>query len=256
MATCPQCQLANPDGAETCARCGHGWRSAGTPIHGTGEATILRGEAGGASLACPLPPPMTEPIQTPIPSPQYTTPQLQAVATIPLRASRIAAASAGTSAPGSTHAGPRTLVSAAPVTEVTVRQRPAADPIPSTFTLPSATPVPAVPPASLLRPKLVVLRGERVGVEYPLYEGRNTIGRFVDRPVDIDLLSQESEVQVWCSRVHAVFTFKHGDVRVDDLNSLNGTWVNGVRITPGHPRVLKPGDVVQIGTVQLRFVVD
>ena len=44
------------------------------------------------------------------------------------------------------------------------------------------------------------------------------------------------------------------DVAVEDLNSLNGTWVNGVRIHPGQRRPLKPGDVLQIGTVQMKLV--
>src|SRR5262249_26867382 len=37
------------------------------------------------------------------------------------------------------------------------------------------------------RPKLVVLRGVKLNVEYPLYEGANFIGRADEKPVDIDL---------------------------------------------------------------------
>jgi hypothetical protein len=110
------------------------------------------------------------------------------------------------------------------------------------------------PPAPSIRPKLVVLRGSRIDTEYPIYEGRNTVGRFADKPVDIDLVSQESTEQIWCSRQHAVITFDKGNVTIEDLNSLNGTWVNGVRIYAGQPRQLRPGDVVQIGTVQMKLV--
>jgi hypothetical protein len=114
-------------------------------------------------------------------------------------------------------------------------------------------PVP-VPLSTQVRPKLVVLRGLRIDMEYPVYEGRNTIGRFADKPVDIDLMNQESVEQIWCSRQHAVITCESGTVAVEDLNSLNGTWVNGVRIHPGQRRPLKPGDVLQIGTVQMKLV--
>lgn len=115
---------------------------------------------------------------------------------------------------------------------------------------------PPPPPAEQgARPRLVVLRGMRIGVEYPIYEGRNTVGRFADKPVDIDLISQESPEQIWCSRRHATFTLDNGVVAVEDLNSLNGTWVNGARIFPGQPRQLQPGDVVQVGTVQMKLVV-
>jgi hypothetical protein len=113
-------------------------------------------------------------------------------------------------------------------------------------------PTPA--PAPTVRPKLVVLRGMKIGFEYPVYEGRNTVGRFADKPVDIDLVCQESNEQIWCSRQHAVVVFDKGNVLIEDLNSLNGTWVNGVRIHAGQARPLRPGDVVQIGTVQLKLV--
>lgn len=112
------------------------------------------------------------------------------------------------------------------------------------------TPPPATPVA---RPRLVVLRGLRIGAEFPIYEGRNTVGRFADKPVDIDLMNQESIEQIWCSRQHAVVVLDKGIVAIEDLNSLNGTWLNGVRVPTGQQRQLKPGDVVQIGTVQMRL---
>jgi pSer/pThr/pTyr-binding forkhead associated (FHA) protein len=106
-----------------------------------------------------------------------------------------------------------------------------------------------------VKPKLVVLRGMRLGAEYPLYDGRNVVGRFADKPVDIDLVSQEAVEQIWCSRQHAVLVCEKGAVSLEDLNSLNGTWLNGARVHAGQPRPVKPGDVVQIGTVQMKLVV-
>ena len=114
----------------------------------------------------------------------------------------------------------------------------------------SATPVPPAIP-----PKLVVLRGLKIGVEYPIYEGRNTIGRFADKPVDIDLLNQESIEQIWCSRQHAAIIYSNGIIAIEDLNSLNKTWVNGTCVHAGQQRQLKPGDIIQIGTVQMKLVV-
>ena len=53
---------------------------------------------------------------------------------------------------------------------------------PSTETVDNArTPVP------VSSTKLLVLRGCKIGMEFPIYEGRNTIGRFAEKPVDIDL---------------------------------------------------------------------
>lgn len=118
-----------------------------------------------------------------------------------------------------------------------------------------ANQTPTAPP-SAARPKLIVLRGMRIGAEFPVYEGRNTVGRFADKPVDIDLVSQEPVEQIWCSRQHAVLTFDKGNVSIEDLNSLNGTWVNGARIHAGSPRTLRHGDVVQIGTVQMKLFLE
>jgi hypothetical protein len=102
------------------------------------------------------------------------------------------------------------------------------------------------------RPKLVVIRGLKLNVIYPIYEGRNFIGRPDERPVDIDLVDQESPDRVWASRQHAVVTYENGVLTIEDLNSLNGTFVNRARITPGQQRVLQVNDVIQIGTVHLK----
>jgi hypothetical protein len=168
------------------------------------------------------------------------------------------------------HGGiPKTLTGRAgqpgPPSAVTLRERPAATPGQIAPTVP-VPPAPAytptlTPPATPTQagpqphPRLVVLRGQRVNAEYPVYEGRNTIGRFADKPVDIDLLSQEAEGQVWSSRQHAAITFDRGLLLIEDLNSLNGTWVNGARVHAGQQRMLKPNDVIQIGNVQLKLVV-
>src|ERR1043165_5832084 len=47
------------------------------------------------------------------------------------------------------------------------------------------------------------------------------------------------------SRRHALVRVVGDDVEIDDLDSLNGTWVNGRRIH-GTMR-LRPGDVVRLG---------
>jgi hypothetical protein len=102
------------------------------------------------------------------------------------------------------------------------------------------------------KPKLVVLRGQRVNVEYPIYEGDNFIGRSDDKAVDIDLEDQEPADRVWSSRQHAVINFQDGLLSLEDLNSTNGTFVNRNRVHPGQKRPLQINDVIQIGTVQLK----
>jgi hypothetical protein len=112
---------------------------------------------------------------------------------------------------------------------------------------------PAAPTAAM--PKLVVVRGQRMDVEYKLYPGKNYIGRTDDKPVDIDLEDQESQDRIWTSRQHAVVTLEEGKLSIEDLNSLNGTFVNRSRVHPGQIKELQANDVIQVGTVHLKVVV-
>lgn len=116
-------------------------------------------------------------------------------------------------------------------------------------------PLPVTPPTPVpTNPKLVVVRGQRMDVTYPLFQGKNYLGRTDDKPVDIDLEDQESADRIWTSRQHAVVTFDNGKLTVEDLNSLNGTFVNRTRVHPGQVRELNENDVLQVGTVHLRVV--
>jgi pSer/pThr/pTyr-binding forkhead associated (FHA) protein len=104
-------------------------------------------------------------------------------------------------------------------------------------------------------PRLVVLRGQKRNVEYPIYEGLNFVGRADEKPVDIDLEDQEPPDRVWCSRQHACISFEGNVLAIEDLNSSNGTYVNRTRVYPGAKRPLNPNDIIQIGNVQLKVVV-
>jgi pSer/pThr/pTyr-binding forkhead associated (FHA) protein len=103
------------------------------------------------------------------------------------------------------------------------------------------------------RPKLVCKRGLKLGVEYPIYEGENYIGRSDEQPVDIDLDDQEIPESIWSSRQHARITFESGVVSVEDLNSSNGTYVNRIKLAPNTKLALKPGDSIQIGAIHLNL---
>lgn len=105
------------------------------------------------------------------------------------------------------------------------------------------------------QPKLVVTRGLKQNVEYPLYPGQNFLGRADDKPVDVDLDDQEPPDRVWSSRQHAVIIFENGQLTLEDLNSANGTYVNRERVFPGQKRGLKVGDVIQLGTIHLKVTI-
>jgi len=99
------------------------------------------------------------------------------------------------------------------------------------------------------------------GIEFPLAADKRetTVGR-ID-PVtgihpDVDLTPVDSKRSI--SRRHArVRREEDGSHSViEDVGTMNGTFVNGVRLTAGRGYPVKPGDTVVFGTVQCRFEVD
>jgi len=150
------------------------------------------------------------------------------------------------------------VIEAAPVVAEPVMAEPVpvapavpAEPMPASHA-PSA---PAVPLPAGAQPKLVVMRGVKRNVEYPIYEGQNFVGRADEKPVDIDLEEQEPADRIWCSRQHCCIFFENNELSIEDLNSSNGTFVNRTRIYPGQKVALAAGDVIQIGNVQMKVVV-
>jgi pSer/pThr/pTyr-binding forkhead associated (FHA) protein len=105
------------------------------------------------------------------------------------------------------------------------------------------------------KPALLVLRGQKISVEYPIYEGDNFIGRADEKPVDIDLEDQEPPDRIWSSRQHALIRSEEGILIIEDLNSSNGTFINRTRLYPGQKRVLNANDIIQIGTVQMKVII-
>lgn len=145
----------------------------------------------------------------------------------------------------------------APQASPTPAAPPMAAPVAAAAAAPAAAPGgrAAIAPGS--QPRLKVMRGLKVGVEFPIYGDYNYIGRADDKPVDIDLEDQEPPDRVWCSRQHAVIHFDEaaGTITLEDLNSSNGTYVNRNRVYPGEKKPLNPNDVVQIGTVHMKLLV-
>ena len=54
-------------------------------------------------------------------------------------------------------------------------------------------------------------------------------------------------------RRHAYVRNQQGQFTVEDLNALNKTRLNGVILTPHEERILKDGDILRFGSVEVRF---
>jgi hypothetical protein len=92
--------------------------------------------------------------------------------------------------------------------------------------------------------RLVVEKGKTQGRTFQLRSEETVIGR----RQDCDLRIASSEV----SRRHCLLSLQDGFVRVEDLDSVNGTFINGKRVQGKH--ILRPGDRLDVGPV--RFVVE
>ncbi len=75
---------------------------------------------------------------------------------------------------------------------------------------------------------------------------RLTIG--TDNRLDIDMPGGE---QYRISDRHAVFTYQHNTLSVEDLDSAGGTRINGYGIDAGKAYALHNGDELELGTLRL-----
>jgi FHA domain len=119
---------------------------------------------------------------------------------------------------------------------------------------PAATAAAGVP----FKAKLSVVRGGRKGQEFPLEDGNNLIGRWDPETgsfPEVDLDADDPEAKI--SRKHALIRIDGGKITIEDIGSLNGTYVNRQpRLSPGSPAEIKAGDEVIIGKTFLKLVVE
>jgi pSer/pThr/pTyr-binding forkhead associated (FHA) protein len=67
---------------------------------------------------------------------------------------------------------------------------------------------------------------------------------------DVDL-TREGGLRRGVSRRHAKITRRGREVFIEDLGSINGTFLNRRKLTPYFPQKLKSGDELQLGTLTL-----
>jgi pSer/pThr/pTyr-binding forkhead associated (FHA) protein len=92
-------------------------------------------------------------------------------------------------------------------------------------------------------PKMIVSIDGVVIKEVQLTKDRTTLGRRPYNDIVIDNLAVSGE--------HAVMQMSGSDVSLEDLNSTNGTYVNGKAIKK---QQLQNGDTIEIGKYKIKFV--
>lgn len=88
-------------------------------------------------------------------------------------------------------------------------------------------------------------------ISVPIKEQSLIVGRTVDDfTPDIDLNRANGE-HCGVSRRHAAFTLRESDLYLEDLNSLNGTMINGFQLLPTKSYLLRNGDEIEFGALRM-----
>ena len=222
MIKCGECGYENMDGLDYCDGCG----------------AKLNAAAGASTPAAAPPPPAAE---TPAPAaaPAATAPE-GAVGEAKLESAAESAAEIKAEAPAPS--------SDAPTGEIKPEAAPEAPPATA-----------AAAGGAPFKAKLAIVRGSpRKGQEFPLEDGKNLIGRWDPETgsfPEVDLDADDPEAKI--SRKHAMLIIDNGKITIEDIGSLNGTYVNRQpRLAPGTPVDIKSGDEVIIGKTFLKLIVE
>jgi len=90
--------------------------------------------------------------------------------------------------------------------------------------------------------RLVLLSEGLTGRSYELKTEKTTVGRVSDNSFEIPEASVSSH--------HAELHLRGNEVLVKDLDSTNGTFINGEKVSEA---VLKPGQILRLGMVEMRL---
>jgi hypothetical protein len=231
MIKCGECGYENMDGLDYCDGCGAKLEAAA----GAGAAPAAAASAGdsSASTAAATPEPPAHPAPEPAP----------------------ATAADGNSAPAEGNP---------PVTQAAPPETTAAEPPASkapTGEMTGAAPAAAAPAAAVsaapFKCKLAIIRGGRRGQEFEIEAGNSLVGRWDPETgafPEVDLDADDPEAKI--SRKHALIRIDGGKITIEDIGSLNGTYVNRQpRLQPGNPVDLKDGDEIIIGKTFLKLTI-
>lgn len=96
---------------------------------------------------------------------------------------------------------------------------------------------------------LTIARGETAGKTFHIQQGSNLVGRWdpdYGSFPEVDLESHDPEAKV--SRRHAIIYLEGDQLTIEDVGSMNGTFVNrGKRLAPSTRQPLQHGDEIIIG---------
>ncbi len=97
--------------------------------------------------------------------------------------------------------------------------------------------------SSTVEPYLEILTKDKSKIVFRIKEGRSTIGRNINNTIVID--------DTMISNYHAVIVNENSEISIEDLESRNGIFLNGLKIENGAK--LNDGCIIKLGSTMLRF---
>ncbi len=94
-------------------------------------------------------------------------------------------------------------------------------------------------------PKILIINGSKKGTTFPLMADETTIGRESANTISLQLPS--------VSRRHCVIRREGDEFKIRDLDSANGTFVNGI---PVKEQTLSHSDQLRLGNIELVFLLE
>jgi len=220
MIKCNECGYENMDGLDYCDGCGAKLNQAAASPEASPPAPVPASDAPTGAISAPSEP-----------APAPAAPESQP-----------APAAAPEAAPAAE----------APAVEVA----PAGEPSPAATPPPAAAPQPAAAAPSF-KARLTIVRGGRQGHEFPLEAGNNLVGRWDPETgafPEVDLEADDPEAKI--SRKHALIRLDGAKITIEDIGSLNGTYVNRQpRLAAGTPHDLKDGDEIIVGKTFFKVII-
>ena len=270
MPYCPQCGIDNPATARFCDQCGAALipvatsasaptvagmpvvpppPSAGAIVCPQCGASAIPGEAFCDNCGAPLSAPTSAPVAAPVP-PYSTSVPAQPVYPPPQ--------------PAQPQAPPTFTQPPQPAPPIfTQPPQPVAPPAPTSPPtlpprhlppLPDQPLQPSTPPRQTLAPARLVVASS--GAALPLPSSAHAIVGRSDKVSnfypDLDL-TDYGALDNGVGRRHLRLSVKDGQIIAEDLDSTNGTLLNGQKLAARKPQPLRDGDMLQLGKLILRF---
>jgi hypothetical protein len=239
--TCPSCHMAAPAGAIFCDNCGYDLRTVSPVASPPIPPTQLVPDSGSGEIICPncrhsniVGSAFCENCGT-----QLTQPPAPAAKPVPPAMPAPAAVAPAQAVP-------------APAPKVVPPTPPS-----EADTLVSETPPqpPAAPMLDSIPGRLVV---QSLNISIPIPSGKQTVVIGREDPVsgvfpDIDL-DPHGGHEAGVGRRHAQLVLQGGQLLLEDLDSVNGTVLNKVKMQPHKPQPLQSGDELRFGKMVLIYM--